>query len=101
MATPRIPLPSEALAAFCRRHGLRSLSFFGSVLRDDFSDASDVDVLIEFEPGRTVGYLRFAGLEDELTQLLGRNVDLKTPAMLSPYFRDEVLREASPAYDAA
>lgn len=71
------------------------------MLRDDFTETSDVDVLIEFEPGRTVGYLRFAGLEDELSRILGRKVDLKTPAMLSPYFRDEVLREASPAYDAA
>lgn len=101
MAGPRIPLPHEALAAFCRRHGIRSLSLFGSVLRDDFTETSDVDVLIEFESGRTVGYLRFASLEDELSQILGRKVDLKTAAMLSPYFRDEVLREASPAYDAA
>lgn len=101
MATPRIPLAHEALTAFCRKNGIRSLSFFGSVLRDDFRDESDVDVLIEFQPGRTVGYLRFAGLEDELSQLLGRKVDLKTAAMLSPYFRDEVLREASPVYDAA
>lgn len=101
MATPRIPLPHDALAEFCRRHGLRSLSFFGSVLRDDFTDESDVDVLIEFEPGHTVGYIGFAGLEQELSELLGRKVDLNTPAMLSPYFRDEVLSEASPAYDAA
>jgi uncharacterized protein len=72
MATPRIPLPHDALADFCRRHGLRSLSFFGSVLRDDFTDESDVDVLIELEPGHTVGYIGFAGLEEELSELLGR-----------------------------
>lgn len=97
----RLSLPHDDLAAFCRRHGIRSLAFFGSVLRDDFTAESDVDVLVEFAPDRTVGYLRFAGIESELSELLGRRIDLKTPAMLSPYFRDEVLREATPIYDAA
>lgn len=101
MPSPRLNLPRSELAAFCRRHGIRSLAFFGSVLREDFTADSDVDVLIEFALGRTVGYLRFAGIEAELSALLGRRVDLKTAAMLSPYFRDEVLREATPIYDAA
>lgn len=101
MSTTRFPLPQDALSNFCRRHGIRSLAFFGSVLRDDFGDESDVDVLVEFEPGRGVGYLRLAGLEAELSELLGRKVDLKTAAMLSPYFRDKVLREARRVYDAA
>lgn len=97
MTTPRISVPHEELADFRQRHGLKSLAFFGSVLRDDFTDESDVDVLVEFEPGRTVGYIGFGQIEEELSELLGRKVDLNTPAMLSPYFREEVLGGASSA----
>jgi uncharacterized protein len=93
----RIPLPAAALEEFCRRHHIRSLAFFGSVLRDDFGPESDIDVLIEFEPGKVPG-LEFVRMKEELSQLLGRRVDLNTPGSLSPYFRGEVLREAQRVY---
>ena len=97
--SPKIAAPKEEIASFCRRHYIRRLAFFGSVLRDDFRDDSDVDVLVEFEPGRVPG-LAFITMQDELSELLGRNVDLNTPACLSPYFRQEVLDEAEVLYDA-
>lgn len=96
----RLDVPETALADFCRRHHLRRLAFFGSVLRDDFRPDSDVDVLVEFEPGHVPG-LAFFGMQDELSQLLGRKVDLNTPGFLSQYFRDEVLREAQNVYVTA
>jgi hypothetical protein len=96
----RIPVPREKIAEFCRRHHVRRLAFFGSVLRDDFGPASDVDVLVEFEPGHTPG-LVFFGMEQELSQILGRKVDLNTPQFLSRYFRDQVLQEAEETYVAA
>ena len=95
-----IEIPQQAVAEFCRRHAIRRLSLFGSVLRDDFGPESDIDVLVEFEPGTRVG-LRFFTIERALAQLLGRKVDLNTPGFLSKYFRDEVLAEAVVQYDAA
>ncbi len=86
--------PIAEIADFCRRHGIARLSLFGSVLREDFSASSDVDVLIEFLPEVAPGFIGFAGLQMELSRILGRAVDLKTPSDLSGYFRDEVLREA-------
>ncbi|OGL63710.1 MAG: nucleotidyltransferase, partial [Candidatus Tectomicrobia bacterium RIFCSPLOWO2_02_FULL_70_19] len=83
-------------AAFCRKHRIRKLSFFGSVLREDFGPGSDVDVLVEFEPGAGVGLITFAGIE--LSELLGRKADLLTEGFLSRYFRDEVLAEAVELY---
>ena len=92
------PLPIHApiteIADFCRRHAITRLSLFGSVLREDFSPSSDIDVLVEFLPGKAPGFIAFAGLLLELSKILGRTVDLKTPADLSGYFREEVLREA-------
>jgi uncharacterized protein len=93
----RIPIPKEQIAEFCRKHHIRKLSLFGSVLRDDFRPNSDVDVLVEFEPGKTPG-LAFFAMQDELSELLGRKVDLNTPMCLSRYFRDEVLVEAEAVY---
>lgn len=98
--TARLQVPQQLLRDFCRRNGIRRLALFGSVLRDDFAPSSDVDVLVEFEPGVRVG-LRFFALEQELSRLLGRKVDLNTPAFLSRYFRDRVLAEAETVYDAA
>ena len=95
-----IELPGQAIAAFCRRHHIRRLSLFGSILRDDFGPDSDIDVLVEFQPGATPGF-GFIGIQDELSEILGHRVDLHTPASLSKYFRDEVLREAEALYDAA
>ena len=99
MAT-RIPFNRRKLSEFCRRNHIRRLGFFGSVLRDDFGPESDVDVLVEFEPGHVPG-LVFFSLEEELSSLLGRKVDLNTPGFLSPYFREAVLSEAEVLYDAA
>ena len=95
-----IAVPPEEIANFCRRHRIRKLSFFGSVLRGDFRPRSDVDVLVEFEPGQSVGLIRLAGIERELSELVGRKVDLNTPGFLSPLFRDQVLEEAKNQYVA-
>jgi predicted nucleotidyltransferase len=92
-------LPKDKIADFCRRHHIRKLAVFGSVLREDFRSDSDVDVLVEFEPGHTPG-LAFFGMEQELSELLGRQVDLNTPQFLSVYFRDKVLAEAEVQYVA-
>lgn len=99
MERSRIEINRERLAGFCRRNHIRRLALFGSVLRDDFGPDSDVDVLVEFEPGRVPG-LRFFALERELSEILGRKVDLNTPNFISPYFRDRVLAEAETQYAA-
>ena len=93
-----IEVPKERIAEFCERHHIRKLALFGSVLREDFRPDSDVDVLVEFEPGHTVGLLRMAGLELELSEMLRRKVDLRTAADLSRYFRDEVVRTSEIQY---
>lgn len=92
-----IQFPREQLAEFCKRNHIRKLSLFGSVLRDDFRPDSDVDVLVEFERGHVPG-LAFIAMEEELSQILGRKVDLNTQKFLSRYFRDEVLKEAEVVY---
>ncbi|NOT00150.1 MAG: nucleotidyltransferase family protein [Phycisphaerales bacterium] len=95
-----IDFPRGTIAEFCRRNHLRRLALFGSILREDFGPHSDIDVLVEFEPGRTPG-LAFFGMQDELSEILGRQVDLHTPGFLSRYFRDDVLSEAVDQYVAA
>lgn len=97
MITPNIDIPRDRIADFCRRNHIRKLSLFGSVVREDFREDSDVDVLIEFEPGYAPG-LRFFAMEIELSQILGRPVDLNTTQWLSPRFRDDVQREQVPIY---
>jgi hypothetical protein len=94
-----ITIPREELADFCRRHGIRKLAFFGSILRDDFGPESDIDVLVEFRPGVRTG-LRFFAMQEELSALFGRKVDLNTAGFLSEHFRDQVAREAEVVYDA-
>ncbi len=90
-----------ALAALCARYGVKRLSLFGSVLRDDFGPESDVDVLVEFEPGKVPGLLGIVRMERELSQLFGgRRVDLRTARELSRFFRDSVVAESRVAYDA-
>lgn len=96
----KVPVNRRQLAEFCRRHHIRRLAFFGSVLRDDFKPESDVDVLVEFETGHVPG-LSFFSMEEELGRILGRKVDLNTPGFLSPHFRDEVLAEAEIGYAEA
>jgi hypothetical protein len=95
-----IAIDQKELERFCRRHHIRRFAFFGSVLRDDFRPDSDVDVLVEFEPGHTPG-LAFFGIETELSRILGRKVDLNTPGFISRQYRDQVMREAETRYDAA
>lgn len=100
-AAGRIAASPEAIVDFCRRRHIRKLSLFGSVLRDDFTPESDVDVLVEFEPAHVPGFFRFFEMEQELSETLGRKVDLSTPSSLSKYFRARVLAEAFPLHDAA
>lgn len=95
---PNIAISRESLADFCRRNQIRKLSLFGSVLRDDFGHGSDVDMLVEFDPQAKVGLFGLTRMEMELSELLGRKVDLNTPGFLSKYFRDEVLAEAEVLY---
>ncbi|OGO37681.1 MAG: nucleotidyltransferase [Chloroflexi bacterium RBG_16_56_8] len=96
----QLPVNKEEIASFCRKHRVRRLAFFGSVLREDFRPDSDVDVLVEFEEGHPVGLIRMAEIELELSALLGRKVDLRTPAELSRYYRQEVLQGAVILYAA-
>ena len=89
----QIPFSKERIAEFCRQHHIIKLAIFGSALRPDFRADSDIDVLVEFEPG-----LAFFGMQEELSAILGRKVDLNTPQCLSRYFRDKVLQEAVVQY---
>jgi len=98
--SPQIVIDRSAVADFCKRHHVRRLALFGSVLRGDFGPESDVDVLVEFEPGHVPGFA-FFDLQEELAGILGRRVDLHTPGSLSRYFRDRVVREAQDQYVAA
>ena len=99
--SPRIKIDAECIAEFCRRNSIVRLSFFGSVLTDDFRPDSDVDVLVEFEPKGVPDFFELVGMKEELASIFGRRVDLKTPNSLSPYFRDRVLAEALRLHDAA
>ncbi len=99
--SPQVAVDRDRLAEFCRRHHIRKLSFFGSVLGESFRPDSDVDVLVEFAPGHVPGLLTLAGLEIELSELLGRKADVRTAEDLSRYFRDEVIAKAELLYAAA
>ena len=97
----RLPLDQDALARLCRRHGIRRLSLFGSVLKGTSRPDSDIDLLVEFSPEAIPGLLGIASIEAELSELLnGRRVDLRTPQDLSRYFRDEVERTAEVQFAA-
>jgi uncharacterized protein len=100
MLAQNIAIDLDQLAAFCRRNHIRWLAVFGSALRDDFGPDSDVDVLVEFDPEHIPGY-EFITMQDELSQLLGRHVDLLTKNSLNRWIRARVLREAQVLYDAA
>ncbi len=100
MIVPTIHIPAEQLAAICRKYRVQRLSLFGSVLTPRFRPDSDVDMLVEFQSGAETTYFDLAGMELELTGLIGRKVDLRTPAELSRYFRDRVMREAQVQYAA-
>lgn len=94
-------IPKQQVAEFCKKNRIRKLSLFGSSLRDDFRPDSDLDILVEFEPGTHVGLIKLAGLELELSKILGRKVDLNTPGFISKYYRQQVFAEAEVQYDAA
>lgn len=99
MPTTRLPIDDADLAAFCRRRMVRRLSLFGSTLRRSAGPESDIDLLVEFEPGGKPGLIAFAAMEQELSDLMGgRRVDLRTAEDLSPYFRDEVVSSAEMQY---
>jgi predicted nucleotidyltransferase len=97
-----IPIPYDEIAAFCERHHIRKLSLFGSVLRDDFrphgDDPSDVDVLVEFESGHTPGW-NIVSMENEISKIIGWNVDFRTPEELSRHFRQKVIETALTIYE--
>jgi uncharacterized protein len=93
-------LSNGELAPICQRHGIHRLSVFGSRMKGTARPDSDLDLLVEFEPGRVPGLIGLSGIEIELTEALGVKVDLRTAQELSPYFREEVLRQAQVAYAA-
>ena len=95
-----VDMPREKIAEFCRRNHIRKLALFGSALREDFALGSDIDILVEFEPGHVPG-LNFFAMEMELTEILGRKVDLNTPQFLSRHFREQVLADAESLYVTA
>jgi len=99
MKRAKIEIPAERVRDFCRRHHICRLALFGSVLRDDFRPESDVDVIVELERGQVPG-LKFFAIEMELSEILGRRVDLNTPAFLSKYFCERILAEAEVRYVA-
>lgn len=88
------------VADYCRKNHIKKMSFFGSILRADFSEESDVDILVEFEPGFIPG-LRFFSIQDELSRLLGRKVDLQTPGFLGDRIYRTVRKEAVSVYEQA
>lgn len=95
-----VKIPQPQLEKFCAAYQIAKLSLFGSILRDDFTEASDIDFLVEFQKDYTPTFLALAQMEEELSDLLqGRRVDLRTPAELSPYFRERVMAEARVEYE--
>ena len=99
MSTVPLAVPKEFLKEFCERNHIRKLSLFGSVLTPRFRPDSDVDVLVEFEAGHVPGLITLAGMEIELSGMIGRKVDLRTPEDLSRYFRSEIVSSALPQYE--
>ncbi len=97
---PKISLDKATIQAFCERHHIRKLALFGSVLTDRFSPESDVDVLVDFDEAHMPGLIAVSGMEEELSALIGRKTDLRTPGDLSRYFREEVVRTAVVQYAA-
>jgi hypothetical protein len=93
-----IDSPRDTIEAFCKKHHIRRLCLFGSALREDFGPGSDIDLLVEFDPNHTPGLITLAGMEIELSDILGRKVDMRTPQDISRYFRQEVLDSAEVQY---
>ncbi|OGQ53468.1 MAG: nucleotidyltransferase [Deltaproteobacteria bacterium RIFCSPLOWO2_02_FULL_53_8] len=100
MGKAHIDIPKDKITEFCRRNHIRKLSLFGSVLRNDFDQESDVDVLVEFEEGHVPGLITLSGFEIELSEIIGRKADLRTPEDLSRHFRKDVVESAETLYAA-
>jgi len=95
MMNPKVDMPSKQIAGFCHRHHIRRLAVFGSALRPDFDQESDIDILVDFDPDHIPGLFGVARMERELSTLLGgRKIDLRTPEDLSRDFRQQVVQEA-------
>jgi len=93
-----VRIDKEQIAQFCQKHHIVKLALFGSVLAERFSEESDVDVLVEFDPAHVPGMIRLCGMERELSGIIGRRADMRTPNDLSRYFRNEVLNAAVVQY---
>ena len=91
---PDLEMPKEKIADFCKKNHIRKLSIFGSALSDTFTMESDVDMLVEFDSDHIPGFITLAGMEIELSKILGRKADLRTEQELSPYFRQEIIESA-------
>jgi len=98
MAKIPYEMPKDEIKAFCKRNKIRKLSVFGSILRQDFGPGSDIDLLVEFDPGNIPGLIRLAGMENELAEILGRKVDIRTAQDLSRYFRQDVIKSSEVQY---
>ena len=99
MTAPALALSPDQIESFCTRHHIRKLSLFGSILTPRFRPDSDIDFLAEFEVGKVPGYFALVGMEIELSEMLGRKADLRTPQELSRYFRDKVVASAAVQYE--
>jgi len=95
----QIAIPRDEIVALCQSYSIRRLLLFGSVLREDFGPDSDVDLLVEFEPEAGIGFFTFIEIEDTLSTMLGRRVDLNTPESLSRHFRHKVMQSAEVVYE--
>ena len=98
MGKIQIDIPREKLAEFCKRNHIRKLSIFGSALRENLGPDSDIDLLVEFDPDNIPGLIRLAGMENELSEVLGRKVDIRTAQDLSRYFRQDVIKSSEVQY---
>lgn len=98
MGSIQIEIPKEKLAEFCKRNHIRKLSIFGSALRENLGPDSDIDILVEFDPDNIPGLIRLAGMENELSEILGRKVDIRTAQDLSRYFRQDVIKSSEVQY---
>jgi len=99
MRSERVNITKDQIKEFCQKNHIKKLALFGSVLRDDYNQDSDIDVLVELDRRYKTGYIKMAEMEIELSEMLGRKADLRTPDELSDYFRDKVLAEAEVQYE--
>jgi len=98
MGKLHVVIPKEKLAEFCKRNHIRKLSIFGSALRENLGPDSDIDLLVEFDPDNIPGLIRLAGMENELSEILERKVDIRTAQDLSRYFRQDVIKSSEVQY---